>query len=521
MPPVIKSTLPPSFQEAVIILGSVPVWNEEVVGLVRQRFPKLQFVFCSDKAALRTEVEKYDVTMVISQGETDADLTESFLYIKSIYEYLDRGTSTFGIYTNRVSNPSLQVFEKRKLLRRYSPWVTPKSIPQHLDLALLEMRRAVIRLRRAQGKDGASEPLPDLMSPLEPSETIAVVDDTVEEEVKPEVKPAAPEAPRRVDSAFDNIVLISNKSDDLTICLSIAKKLGCNFHLFNQVSPDIHKFLTHHPESVIFWDVEYESLKVIPLLLISAAPYHVFGLSNQPTTRLSFLSQLVRDLSLHSLVRRTDAAAIGVYAHLAENVFNEVPLGLSGFFSHGPRRNILLTNSSHRAPALSAMKKFLTQEGMAPRLGNLVEQACDELLLNAIYQAPRDKAGIHYQQAREKSVPFSMIKMEEVTLSLLSNDLYFGFCVTDYFGSIDLKKVLENLSQDASQGVKVDATSGAVHHSLGLSKILDSGFSLLINVIPGQLTEAMIFFPKTTSYKEFKSGFRFFSLRSGKSTLIL
>lgn len=504
--PPTKSTVPAPLKEAVVILGSVSVWNEEVVGLIRQKFPKLQFAFASDKATLRAEVEKFDVSMVICQGETDADLSESFLYIKAIYEFLDRGTAIFGIYTNRVSNPSLQVFEKRKLLRRYSPWSTVRAIPLHLESALLDLRRAHARYQKAIQRGGAAEPLPDLHSPREP---IAVVDDTVEEEVKHETKPAAPEAPRRVDSAFDDIVLISTKIEDLLLCTTIAKRLGANFHLFTQASHDIQKFLANYPDAAVFWDVDYESINVIPMLLRSAKPYHVFSISDQPTIRQPFLSQVVRDLSLHSIIRRNDGAAQTVYAHLTENIFNEIPLGLSSFFTAGSRRNIQLTSSDHRSPALAAMRKFLTHGGMSPRLGNLVEQACDELLLNAIYHAPVDHSGRHYQANKDKSQIFAMQKSEEVTISLMSNEHYFGICVIDNFGSLNAKQVLENLTKNQ--------TEGSVQ--LGLFKILDSGFSLLLNVIPGQLTEAMIFFPKAASHKEFKSGFRFFSLRSGKPNL--
>ena len=69
------------------------------------------------------------------------------------------------------------------------------------------------------------------------------------------------------------------------------------------------------------------------------------------------------------------------------------------------------------------MRKFLSDEGMSPRLGNLVDQACDELLLNAIYHAPVDKKGTHYQESKDKSFAYPFRKAEEVTISLMSNAL--------------------------------------------------------------------------------------------------
>jgi hypothetical protein len=451
-------------REAVIILGPVPAWSEEAIALVRQKFPQLQIARCNEKASLRAEVEKHDVTMVICQGETDADLSESFLFLKTIHEYLERGTVVFGIYTNRISNPNLQAFEKRKLIRRFSPWSTTRAIPLHLETALLDLKRAFARHQKTKPTEGRKE-------------TSAVV-----------------------DLAPNDIILISDQEEDLLLCTAVAKKLGCGFHLFTQISQDLQKLLNHYPDAVVFWDVEHESASVLPILLKSAKSHPIFAISDQPAPP--------RDISIHNLTRKNDLASQIIYSHLVENVLSECPMSLNGFFTAGSRKNIQLTSSDHRGPALVAMRKFLSSEGLSSRLGNLVEQACDELLLNAIYHAPVDKKGVHYQAAKDKNFVYPFRKVEEVTVSLMSNEHYFGISVTDSFGSLYLKQVLDYLTQEQKPN----------EPHLGLFKIIDSGFSLLLNVIPGQLTEAMLFFPKAASHKEFKSGFRFLSLRSGKAT---
>jgi hypothetical protein len=149
----------------------------------------------------------------------------------------------------------------------------------------------------------------------------------------------------------------------------------------------------------------------------------------------------------------------------------------------------------------------LEKNGLTPRLSNQVAQETDELLLNAIFDAPVDEEGAHYRKKLERNAQFPLDKKEEVILSVMSNHRFLGVSIKDQFGSLDLGKLIPSLHRNyRTDGYQPNEGAG-----LGLNKVVESGFSLFLVSLAGESTEAMLFFPCSKNHAEFKSKFRFLS----------
>jgi hypothetical protein len=79
--------------------------------------------------------------------------------------------------------------------------------------------------------------------------------------------------------------------------------------------------------------------------------------------------------------------------------------------------------------------------------------------------------------------------------------------------------LIQHLKADFSESpIQVRRQEIGGGSKLGIHAIAQSGLSALYVVKPGVRTEVMLFFPNTTSIKDFKEGFRFFGVLGAENT---
>jgi hypothetical protein len=193
-------------------------------------------------------------------------------------------------------------------------------------------------------------------------------------------------------------------------------------------------------------------------------------------------------------------------------MMSQDPFDIQGYFGEDAKsQQITISQNSHRAAAVKATENFLAKCGLIPRLSVQAAQAADELILNAIHSAPVDASGNRYRKDLEQPANFRFSNREQITLSVFQNDSFYAISVRDHFGSLKADEVLSHLQKNYAQ------ESTETHSGLGLNSVLGSGFSLLVAVKPGKLTEVSIFFPNAKSFRSFRRTFRFLSVTSVES----
>lgn len=296
------------------------------------------------------------------------------------------------------------------------------------------------------------------------------------------------------------LLLISDRKEDLDFAAAIAARLNYRVYWSQSVDEEILHFLSKRPEAALLWNMDSspsrnqsdfeEMLRLIP-------KDRVFGISETGTAREGFT---------HFIARKFEEPAIEVYCGVIESVFSQDPFGLEKYVKgRNPRQRIELTRSGHRKAAVAAIQSFLTKNGVLGRVSRHVAEATDEILLNAIFSAPRDRGGKPLRAGMSADEEFDFLPGESVVLETLSNDHYFGVSVRDNFGTLR-REVLLPLMNDIPEQ---EDSSG---RGMGLSKVIELGLSILFLVQPGKRTEVILLIPNVGNYRNFKKAFRFVSV---------
>jgi hypothetical protein len=219
----------------------------------------------------------------------------------------------------------------------------------------------------------------------------------------------------------------------------------------------------------------------------------------------------------HYLHRRFAGAATELYARIARAALEtDPPFGLARYLPEGAQvREIVLSRSGHKTAAIEAIQSSLTKQGLKGRLAASVAQAADELILNAIFDAPSEgRERTRHKELRDAD--FELAENARITVEFGQAEGYMAVGVGDRFGTLTRRTVLDSLRKHLEKEGG-DATKVKVGESgLGLHGIVRSGLSL-IYVNKGRVgTQMILVFPKVENFRDFRTGFRFLSLFGGQ-----
>jgi hypothetical protein len=306
------------------------------------------------------------------------------------------------------------------------------------------------------------------------------------------------------------ILAISERNDDFALAQYVAGQMNLKFTAQNRPAL-IQEFLLEHPQTVAFWDTESSGdMAIAKILYGRIAPHRLFAITEGPLNQYPHLFDF--PIFGHHLQRRFMAPAPDLYARLAVACLTPMPFGIARYFPKGTTiQKITLRRSAHKAAAVEALNNFLTKRGVTSRLSQLAAQAADELLMNAIYDAPIDAEGLKFRKNMDRNQDFELKPEKGVDLEIACTDGYTGICVADTYGSFKRSLLLNLLRKDYQERAYVvkadDRGSG-----LGVHGLIQGGLSLLFVCKPGSRTEVTVFFPNATNYKAFRAGPRFLSL---------
>ena len=150
-----------------------------------------------------------------------------------------------------------------------------------------------------------------------------------------------------------------------------------------------------------------------------------------------------------------------------------------------------LGNASDRSNAVDALARDVREFGLGPRVASMASLVADELLSNALYDAPVDADGNHIRigEARHADRPLS--GREVVTLRYSCDARYLAIEVSDLFGSLDRKTILQYLAKAARRGGLDKVEFGGSGAGMGIALSYSCCNHLIFNLSPGKRTEAI------------------------------
>lgn len=309
-----------------------------------------------------------------------------------------------------------------------------------------------------------------------------------------------------------HLLLISKRPEDETLARFIA--VGNGFPLNRLIRPaDVSNFLIDHPQSIVFWDAQdpEKTPEIAEALANTISPFKVFVCTDGGLNEYPHLFN--HSVFGHHLFRRYHDPAPSLLSKLIAASLTPYPFGLQRFFPRGtPSQKIRVMRSGQKNAAVEALRNFLLKKALITRLATLAAQATDELVMNAIFDAPALPDGSPFRRGLSRDADFELKEEGGVEIEVATTGTYTGIAVGDPYGSFKkselMKYLAKNFQQNAYEVRTTDPGAG-----LGINGIMQAGMSMAFIAKPGIRTEVIVFFPNSANYKIFRSNaFRFISI---------
>jgi hypothetical protein len=297
----------------------------------------------------------------------------------------------------------------------------------------------------------------------------------------------------------DHLLLISDRPEDYKFFQHLCSQEG-GLVLHRTLNVDeIRTVVSANPQTVVVWDSQNASFyaQIQGWLGKYVRTNRLFAYTNESLNNyIPFMRKF--PIFGNFMARREDPVSMEVYGKIMRTTLDEEAFGIKRYVPLDAKiRTIQIKKSNHKSAVIEAIQNVLSSSGVKSRVAALVAQSTDELILNAIFDAPLNPEGVRYKAKVAKDAEFELDDAHEIQVSIATAPHYMAVSVRDQFGSLPREKVISAFTSKTMQ--------------TGLSRILHGGISLLFVCKPRARTEVMIFFRLTDNYKDFKKSFHFVS----------
>jgi len=143
---------------------------------------------------------------------------------------------------------------------------------------------------------------------------------------------------------------------------------------------------------------------------------------------------------------------------------------------------ITLTRASQRPHVIEHISQSAKDRGQSPRIAQMAMLVADELISNAVHNAPIDAQGEHYRKDVARDIELELDDRHSVAVRWGCDARYLAIEVRDQFGTLDRDAILEALGKDNVR----DSGGGA---GMGLALAYRSCDHLVFDLEPGKRTE--------------------------------
>jgi hypothetical protein len=170
-------------------------------------------------------------------------------------------------------------------------------------------------------------------------------------------------------------------------------------------------------------------------------------------------------------------------------------------FAHGPTRDMicapgigrvaLLARASRREERFERMRQFFTAHGISQRAMITIGEIAEELVTNALYNAPTEAGFFPQPVSRTVDVELPPERACEISYGIEQDNPFVR--VRDTFGAFSRGRLLEVLTRCNSGGVELDTSRGGA--GLGMWRVFSTASTIAVTVVPGKLTDILVGVP--------------------------
>jgi len=234
-----------------------------------------------------------------------------------------------------------------------------------------------------------------------------------------------------------------------------------------------------------------EEAEIPPAVLILTA-------SKEKADLISLLSHKVLT---NLFAKNTDLKATELIVTVQKIITNDI-FGIDKYLTWGVDVHEETIVSSAKEASVDRLQDYLRSIGINRRLAELARSVADEFLMNAIYSAPVDQAGIQKYADHDRTTPLTLGPGEELIFRYGCDGHYLAISVEDKFGRLQRDTVLYYLRKCFMKGDdQIDEKAGGA--GLGLFQAFKSLNHLVINVASRRRTEMIGTMDVSGTYKDF------------------
>jgi CheY-like chemotaxis protein len=164
--------------------------------------------------------------------------------------------------------------------------------------------------------------------------------------------------------------------------------------------------------------------------------------------------------------------------------------GLEKYLTWGIEiRELTLSDADQRRTLVDEMGEDVQRAGLGPR-ALAATLIADELLSNAVFNAPVDDSGSHTHTTDDRSGSRTLADRDLVTLRYACDARYLAIEVEDRYGSLDRRTILRCLTK-ATNRARDKVSMGTRGAGIGLATVYGSCNHLVFNLEPGRRTQAI------------------------------
>jgi hypothetical protein len=212
-----------------------------------------------------------------------------------------------------------------------------------------------------------------------------------------------------------------------------------------------------------------------------------------PRASLAELTQYLKDQRMNHVIVGEELDR-GVFVTAQKLLTGDI-FGLEKYLPEGtPVHYVRLRDFEGRSKAIETILQFAEESKMRRQVRSAIGSVCEELLMNALYDAPVDENGV---QVFAEIDPHDRTKTRSprpVSIRYACTDTQFAVAVRDRFGRLAKNTILAYIDKCLHSPIQIDRkTYGA---GLGLYLVANAAASYIVNVAYGIATEVVCTFDR-------------------------
>jgi len=178
---------------------------------------------------------------------------------------------------------------------------------------------------------------------------------------------------------------------------------------------------------------------------------------------------------------------------MATRVLNGDIFGMEKMVSWGTMiHSQLVGDYQEKSLCIAQISEFAELMGVRRKYRESIEQCVDEMLMNALYDAPVDEQGKQIFSEIPTKTRIALRVEQKVVVQFACDGHRFVVSVRDAFGTLERGTVLRYLHKCLHAEQQIDRKVGGA--GLGLYLMVNSSTTVYFNVLPGVATEAVTTF---------------------------